>query len=427
MKKEIAVTVERVDLIVIGAGPAGLTAAIEISRRGGQVIVLDEGLIPGGRLAGQIHQEPKRFFRTRPGWVNGAQKAKRLSGEAIHAGVKIICGASVWTVSSGWFVGVTPTNPAQKEDRLPTGFEAQSVLIATGAAQNPLPLPGWTLPGVITAGAAQTLINVQQVLPGRRVVVIGIDPLAVSVAQLMAAIGVDVKGVLLPPSNGLQYGVTTTREAINVLAHVSHYAPSIFLFLMGKIAGCMAISAARYFPRNGITTGNFPLMLKHRALAIEGVDRVEQIKVAPLMEKGKINPWNTQTWQVDAVVTSAGLYPLTELVQIAGCPLVHVSDLGGWAPLHSAGFKTPVPGLFVAGSITGVEGARVAEAQGRVAGIVAADYLGLEKGSSLENGLVRAQTAVSAARRENVPFLFNIEAGRTYMSQLWEQYFRQRA
>ena len=420
-------TVERVDLIVIGAGPAGLTAAIEVSRRGGQVIVLDEGLIPGGRLPGQIHQEPKRFFRTHPGWINGAQKAKQLSGEAIHAGVKMICGVSVWTVSPGWFVGVTPTNPTQKGDGFTTGFEAQSVLIATGAAQNPLPLPGWTLPGVITAGAAQTLINVQQVLPGRRVVVIGIDPLAISVAQLMTTIGVDVKGVLLPPSNGLQYGVTTTREAINVLAHVSHYAPSIFLFLMGKIAGCMVRPAARYFPRNGIKAGNFPLMLKHRALAIEGVDRVEQIKVATLMEKGKVDPGSTQTWQVDAVVTSAGLYPLTELVQIAGCPLVHVADLGGWVPLHSTRFETPMPGLFVAGSITGVEGAQVAEAQGRVAGIATAGYLGLEKGPSLEKDLTMAQERVNIARREALPLLLNIKAGRKYMSQLWERYINQGA
>lgn len=419
-------TVERVDLIVIGAGPAGLAAATETSSRGGQVIVLDEGSIPGGRLPGQIHQEPKRLFRTHPRWINGQKKAQRIYSNATHAGVKIICGASVWTVSPGWFVGITPANPCQGGDGFSTGYKARAVLIATGAAQNPLPLPGWTLPGVITAGAAQTLINVQHVLPGQRVVVIGIDPLAVSVAQLMAAIGIDVKGVLLPPSNGLQYGVTTTREAINVLAHASHYAPTIFLFLMGKIAGCMVRPAARYFPGNGIKAGNFPLMLKHRVLAIEGVDRVEQIKVAALMEKGKVDPWNTQTWQVDAVVTSAGLYPLTELVQIAGCPLVHIPYLGGWVPLHSAGFETPVPGLFVAGSITGVEGAQIAEAQGRVAGIMAADYLGLEKGSSLENDLVRAQAAINAARQESVPFLFNIEIGRTYMSQLWERYVRQK-
>ena len=69
----------------------------------------------------------------------------------------------------------------------PTGFETRAVLVATGAGQNPLILPGWTLPGVITAGAAQTMINVHRVLPGHQAVIIGIDPLGLAVAQLLGS------------------------------------------------------------------------------------------------------------------------------------------------------------------------------------------------------------------------------------------------
>lgn len=415
-------TVEQVDLIIVGAGPAGLAAAAEVSRKKGSVVVVDESPTPGGRLPSQIHREPGRLFSNQAKWSNGQQKAARLFKEAIEAGAKVVCGASVWDVSPGWFVGVVPTDPFQGNNIFPYGFEARAVIIATGAGQNPVPLPGWTLPGVMTAGAAQALINVHQVLPGRRAVVIGIDPLSISVAQLMAAVGVDVQGVFLPPSNALQLGPTTPQAAICELSRLTSYAPSFGLSLIGRLAGSISELTATLFPRDGVKIGGFPLMLHRTVQAIEGTNHAKQVEIVTLSSKGRPKPGSVEHWQVDVVINSAGLYPLVELAQVAGCPLVYVAGLGGWVPVHSSRLETPTPGLFVAGSITGVEGASVAEAQGRVAGIAAAQYLGLANGPSLERDLEMHQVTVKAARRAALPFLPNIKDGRTYMSQYWSKY-----
>jgi len=415
-------TVEQVDLIIVGAGPAGLAAAAEVSRRKGSVVVVDESPAPGGRLPSQIHRAPGRLFSNQAKWSNGQQKAARLFIEAVEAGAKIVCGASVWGVSPGWFVGVVPTDPFQGKNIFPYGFEARAVIIATGAGQNPVPLPGWTLPGVITAGAAQALINVHQVLPGRRAVVIGIDPLSISVAQLMAAVGVEVQGVFLPPSNALQLGPTTPQAAICELSRISSYAPSFGLSLIGRLAGSISGLTAKFFPSDGVKIGGFPLMLHRTVQAIEGVNHAKQVEIATLSSKGSPKPGSVEHWQVDVVINSAGLYTLVELAQVAGCPLVYVANLGGWVPVHSSKLETPTPGFFVAGSITGVEGASVAEAQGRVAGIAAAQYLGLANGPALERDLEMHQAAVKAARRAALPFLPNIKDGRTYMSQYWSKY-----
>ena len=418
-------TVERVDLVVIGAGPAGLAAAAEFSRCGGRVVVLDEGSIPGGRLLSQVHKAPRGSVGDGSSWSNGVKKAEMLIEEARTAGAEVICGASVWGVFPGWFVGVAPVDTGQANNDFRAGFETRTLLIATGAAQNPLPLSGWTLPGVITVGAAQTMINVHRVLPGKRAVVIGIDPLALSVAHLMTTVGVDVRAVVLPPGNGLQFGPISPQGAIETLSRFVNYAPNVGLAVAGRFGSRLSKLTTTLFPRDGIKVWGVPLMLRRAALAIGGQDHVESLQVVTLATNGSIEPGSEEEWHVDTVITSAGLFPLTELVQLADCPLVYVADLGGYVPVHSPNFETPVSGLFVAGSVTGIEGAAVAEAQGRVAGIAAAGYLNLVGRDALATELANRQERINAARREALPFMPNIQAGRAQMEDHWVQHMRQ--
>lgn len=415
-------TLEQVDLAIVGAGPAGLTAGVEVSRHGGRVVILEEGPVPGGRLRSQIHPQRRWSFGQGYKWSNGAYKAKYLAKAAIEAGVKIVCGASVWTISPGWFVGVTPTDSTMPGKTFPTGFETRSVLIATGAVQNPLPISGWTLPGVITAGAAQTLINVNRVLPGRHVVIIGIDPLSIAVARLMTAVGIDVKGVLLPPANNLHSGPSTPRQALHALSQICREAPTFGFRILGILSDGMGGLAAQLFSKNGIKIDGFPLMLRRTILGIEGAEKAEQVRIAALRANGTVVSTSEESWTVDAVVTSAGLHPLIELTQVAGCPLSHISALGGWVPVHSRNMETPVSGLFVAGSVTGVENARVAEAQGETAGTSISGYLRLLKGSVLKKKLVKQKLAIERARRESFPFLAGTKAGRMEMSRSWRKH-----
>jgi sarcosine oxidase, subunit alpha len=99
------------------------------------------------------------------------------------------------------------------------------------------------------------------------------------------------------------------------------------------------------------------------------------------------------------------LSPLVELAQQAGCPLHYVPEMGGWVPVHSDRFETPQPGLFIAGSISGVEGAGVAEIQGRIAGLAAAAYLKLAARQVLERDIHKQQEDIINARRSAIPFI----------------------
>ena len=184
---------ERVDLVVIGAGPAGLAAAAEVSIKGGRVVVLDENPIPGGRLPSQVHLDVEQLWRLKRRWVVGRDRALRLVDEARTAGTRIRCGRSVWHVfptGTAWHVCTSPTVPGKEKLHDGFAYDAGALVVATGAVQKPLPFSGWTLPGVFTAGAVQTMVNVNGVLPGNRVLVLGVDPLGVSAAQLLSACGV---------------------------------------------------------------------------------------------------------------------------------------------------------------------------------------------------------------------------------------------
>ncbi|CAB1065686.1 Sarcosine oxidase alpha subunit (EC [Olavius sp. associated proteobacterium Delta 1] len=413
--------IEKVDLVIVGAGPAGLAAAAEVSRHNGNVIVLDESPRPGGRLPSQMHREPRSAGHGSLSWSNGAAKAETLVNEAQNAGARIHCGVAAWGIFPDWYVGIAPTDASRPMRDCPAGFETRAVLVAAGACQNPLILPGWTLPGVITAGAAQTMINVHRVLPGHKAVIIGIDPLCLAVAQLLIAVGAEVLGVFLPPANGLQSGPTSPKAAIRTLAGFSAYAPGFLMTLAAKAGKYMSTLAAAGFPRRGIKIDGLPLMLRQAALSISGLERAQAVKTAALSSDGCLKSGSEIQLQTDIVITSSGLSPLAELAHLAGCPLHHIPEMGGWVPVHNDRFETPRPGIFIAGSISGVEGAAVAEIQGRIAGLAAASYLKLAAEEDLERNRRRHQKNIIEARQTAIPFYPQIETGRARMNRIWQE------
>ena len=142
------------NLLIIGAGPAGLNAAIAAAEEGLKVKIIDEFTKVGGRLLGQLHQE------STGNWWNGIEVATGLHEKAVHLGVKIECGVSVYDLEQSEFGWKAYTSQGiEKTDKL---------LLATGATEVPNPIPGWTIPGVMSIGAAQVMGNVHRVKPGMR-------------------------------------------------------------------------------------------------------------------------------------------------------------------------------------------------------------------------------------------------------------------
>lgn len=313
---------EKAELVVVGAGPAGLCAAMEAARAGTGVVVFDENLRAGGQLRKQVH----RFFGSRHHGAGkrGFEIADDLESESLNAGAKIRLGATVLGFFSGGKLMVEG----------PEGVylvEPRAAVIATGASERCAAFPGWTLPGIMGAGAAQTLVNLHGVLPGRKVLMAGAGNVGMIVTYQLIQAGAEVAGVIEISDRVGGYGVHLDRVK-----------------------------------REGV-----PLFLRHRIMGAEGKGGLEAVVVED-MEKGR-----ARRFRVDALCLALGLSPLAELAAMRGCRMVHNGELGGFLPWHDANMCTDIPGVYVAGDASGVEEASVAMEEGRMCGISASEYLGV--------------------------------------------------
>ena len=315
------------DIVVVGAGPAGLAAAIEAAKRGARTLVVDENNKPGGQLFKQIH----KFFGShehRAG-VRGYEIGRQLLDEAAK------CGVEVWldAVVHGLF---DQRLAVLREGRQVT-VEAGRIILATGASENAVAFPGSTLPGVMGAGAIQTMINVHRVLPGKRFIMLGSGNVGLIVCYQLMQAGAEVLAVV---------------EAM----------PSI---------GGYGVHAAK------IRRAGVPILVGTTISRVTGQGKVEAVVLATLGPDGKIDPQSGRTLAADTIGLAVGLTPLTELAWMAGCEFFFSPKLGGHLPLHDENMLTSLPSLYVAGDITGVEEASTAMEEGRLAGIAAAESLGL--------------------------------------------------
>ena len=155
---------KRYDLIIVGAGPSGLSAAVEAAKRGLKVVVFDENEKPGGQLFKQIH----KFFGSKEhkAKVRGFVIGQQLLQEAADAGVEVVLNATVIGMYLDKEIVVRIKEKVHH-------YKGDSIIIATGAAENMVTFEGWNLPGVIGAGAAQTMMNLHGVKPGNKILMLG--------------------------------------------------------------------------------------------------------------------------------------------------------------------------------------------------------------------------------------------------------------
>ncbi len=354
------------DLLVIGAGPAGLSAARAASAAGLTVIIADERKSQGG----QYFKQPGSGFAVDEAAIDAQFAAgRRLIGAVAGSNVRLCGEASVWSAAlAGDQISADLTAPAG-----PIRVRARRLVIAAGAMERPWVVPGWTLPGVMTVGAAQTLLRSGSVAPGRRVMVAGNGPLGLQLAAELQQAGVDVVAV-------------------------AERAARPWLAQMGAAAAMLAADARLVAAGIGhlarLARAGVPVLWGHEVTQIAGDGRVSGVTVAP------VGGGPAREFAVDALAIGNGFQPQAELARALGCQL-------GW---HGGAVRverddngrTSIASVFVAGDggggiREGLGGAHAAMAQGWLAGAAAARDLGAASGFGAEE--LAQRKALARARR----------------------------
>jgi thioredoxin reductase len=315
------------DIAIVGAGPAGLSAALEATRVGAKVVLIDENLKPGGQLFKQIH----KFFGSREhkAGIRGVQIAEDLLAEGQKCGVEVLLDTAIYGIFKDNILGLAHKGRTML-------LKAKKIILCTGAIENPVFFPGWTLPGVMTAGAVQTLVNIYRVLPDTRFLMIGSGNVGLIISYQLLQAGAKVEAIV---------------EA----------APQI---------GGYQVHAAKVL-RAGV-----PIYTKHTVKEVLGDGKVETAIITEVDSKWQPIKGTEKRLDVGAVCLAVGLSPQIDLARLCNCETEYVRDLGGFVPLHDQNMETTARGIYVAGDIAGVEEASVAIEEGRLAGVAAAETLG---------------------------------------------------
>ncbi|WP_329378180.1 NAD(P)/FAD-dependent oxidoreductase [Streptomyces sp. NBC_01351] len=335
------------DLAVVGAGPAGLAAAVTAADLGLRVTLLDAGELPGG----QYYRHPAPALgAARPealhhGWGHFARREAALRAHISAGRITYLPLHHVWTVVPGgdtWTLHAV----AGPEESAAT-VHATAVLLATGAYERQLPFPGWTLPGVVGAGGAQAMLKAGLVLPGKRVVVAGSGPLLLAVAGSLSAAGATVPAVV---------------EAGAYTAYAGHL-PAL-LRNPGKLVEAVTHGGA-------LARHHVRLLTRHAVTEAHGTDRVEAVTVARLDRDWRPLPGTARRIPCDALAVGHGLVPQLELATGLGCATRRSPDGTVALDLDAAG-RTSVPGILSAGETGGIGGAQLALTEGEIAAHTAA-------------------------------------------------------
>jgi len=355
------------DIAVIGAGPAGLAAAQEAAGAGADVLCLDLYARPGGQYAMQPGDPSGPLAAT-----EAARLGRDLADAARAAGVRLLPRAELfWAAAEGdGFLLYAALDGGTGA----LAIRARAIIVAAGAMERPLPFPGWTLPGVIGAGAAQRLVKSGGALPfGGRVVLAGTGAFLMAVASTFA-------------KAGRQIDHFVERQPLRPLSALAMLArwPSRWSVTAGLLADLRRSGAQRHHG--------------HVVTSALGRERLEAVEIAPVDATGR--PDLSRTERIDgvgALCVGYGFQPVIDVTTALGADHAHDPALGGWhCVARPDSGETSRPGLYAAGETCGIGGIRPALVSGRIAGLSAAAQIG---GRKPDPSLMRSLAAELAKAR----------------------------
>ncbi|WP_316239553.1 FAD-dependent oxidoreductase [Bradyrhizobium sp. SZCCHNR1015] len=315
------------DVVVIGAGPAGLAATAATAGAGLSTLLLDENAGPGGQVWRAIHSTPvKREALLGTDYWSGAEIAKA----AETSGAEIIPRATVWSLDRNLELGVSIGGGS-------AFIKARRVIIATGAQERPFPIQGWTLPGVMTAGAAQTMLKSSGLVPDGPTVIAGQGPLLWLLAAQILRLGGRIDRIL-----------DTTPRA-NYIAALPHAFAFLTSPYFGKGLAMMREVRAKVRITSGVTE-----------LVAEGDGELSAVSYATAGGK-------RETLAAELLLLHQGVVPNVNLAMAAGVEHRWNELQLCWTPVLDALGNSSIPGIAIAGDGAGIGGAQAALWRGRIA------------------------------------------------------------
>ncbi|MCK4552192.1 MAG: FAD-dependent oxidoreductase [Tenericutes bacterium] len=317
------------DLIIVGAGPAGLSAAKVALEAGLTVTIIERAAILGGQLTKQTH----KFFGSKEEYAKtrGIDIASILIDELknYEKRLEILKEATVVGMYKDYVLTIYQGNEYFK-------YQAKAIIIATGASEKVLAFENNDLPGIYGAGAVQTLMNLYGIVPGNEVVMVGSGNIGLIVSYQLIQAGVKVKALL--------------EAASNIGGYLVHAAKLV---------------------RLGV-----PIYTKTSVKKAFGDKQLEKIETVKLDENWQYIEGTEEIINCDALCISVGLTPLHQLLSMAEVDMIYISELGGLIPKKTPDYETSMPRVYACGDVTGIEEASSAMVEGKIAGLMAARDLG---------------------------------------------------
>jgi NADPH-dependent 2,4-dienoyl-CoA reductase/sulfur reductase-like enzyme/bacterioferritin-associated ferredoxin len=323
------------DVIIVGSGVAGLAAAEILSRHNRSILVVDENFHTGGQL---LRQPPSSSQEGRGLVLDGIKRwGHRFLKRLPDGNVRVLNGAQALGIFPGFVL------LAQDADGQVVEYQANTLILATGTRERFLPFAGWTLPGVMSTGAAQILMKSHRVLPGSNIVIGGCTPLMLVLAADILANQGKVRAVL---------DQSRPFQKAKLLGAASILWPK----LIEGVACLIPLIKARTMLRQGM-----------RIVEAHGSNALETVVAAEVDANGRIIQGTERSYAADTLAVGHGFAPNIELPQQAGCDIGFDIGKGGWYAKVDQYMATTTQGIYAAGETTGVAGSGKAFIEGRIA------------------------------------------------------------